>query len=92
MKTILDTVRVESEGWTIAVCPVCRHENVHLGQSFRMDGAYLDCRDDRGDGGLFLPFEGECGHHWGIGFANHKGVECVRVFLTPSTFPAEGPR
>lgn len=77
----------ESDGGeqSLLVCPVCGDKYSHRDDVLvRISGEYLCCRDDSGRGGLLIPIHGECGHTWGIGFANHKGYEYVQVFPTLS--------
>lgn len=67
----------------VLVCPVCGFDYNHAQAPFVISGEYLNCRDDGDVGGLVVPFSGECGHRWGIGFANHKGRQIVAV-ISPS--------
>ena len=80
--TIFDVAEASAFHGTILHCPVCGETLVHVQRPFAIDRAYLGCDPVRG--GLYIPFEGECGHTWGIGIANDSGAEVIRIFLTPS--------
>jgi len=65
------------------VCPICGDTYNHAEPPRVLRGGVLSVRDDAAEGsGVVIPFRCENGgHEWGIGIANHKGVETIGVLL-----------